>query len=206
LTELRKKSITMSDIEVKNLILESATKYFSKYGFHKTTMDEIAKHIHKAKGVLYYYFKSKEELFDEVLKQELNIVKTELNKIVNKDNDSLIILRDYILTRFKFLHKAVNYHETLKADFFEKYHFVKDVRDDFTEFERTQITFILKKGKSEGYLDIKNLESSVNIYMIIMNSLEIPLFLQDKYDEYESTMDELASMVLNSLRTQKKHK
>jgi AcrR family transcriptional regulator len=50
----------MSEIDVKNSIVESATKYFSKYGFHKTTMDEIAKNIHKAKGVLYYYFKSKE--------------------------------------------------------------------------------------------------------------------------------------------------
>jgi len=65
----------MPDIEVKSLIVESATKYFSKYGFHKTTMNEIAKHIHKAKGVLYYYFKNKEELFNEVLKQELNHVK-----------------------------------------------------------------------------------------------------------------------------------
>jgi len=195
----------MSDLDVKNLIIESATRYFSKYGFYKTTMDEIAKHIHKAKGVLYYYFKSKEELFNEVLKQELNIVKSELNKVVNQENDSLVILKEYILSRFKFLNKAVNYHETLKADFFEKYHFVKDVRDDFAEFEQTLITLILKKGKSEGYLDIKDLESSVNICMIIFNSLEIPLFLQNRYDEYESTLDEFASMILNSLRTQKKH-
>ena len=193
----------MSEKDVKNLIIESATKYFSKYGFHKTTMEEVAKHIHKAKGVLYYYFKSKEELFEAVLKQELNSVKTELTKIVSKDTDSIMILKEYTLTRFYFLNKAVNYHETLKADFFEKYHFVKDVRDDFAEFERNQIGFILNKGKTEGYFDIKDIESSVNIYMIIITSLEIPLFLQDKYDEYESTMDELASVMFNSLRTQK---
>ena len=72
----------MSKINAKELIINSATKYFSKFGFHKTTMDEIARHIHKAKGILYYYFKSKEELFNEVLKQELNTVKIELMKIV----------------------------------------------------------------------------------------------------------------------------
>ena len=87
-------------------------------------MDEIAKHIHKAKGVLYYYFKSKEELFNEVLKQELYAVKLELSKIVNSDTDSLVILNKYMLTRFKLLYKAVNYHETLKADFFEKYQWI----------------------------------------------------------------------------------
>ena len=83
MTRKLKWSIIVSEIEVKNLIVESATNFFSKFGFHKTTMDEIARHIHKAKGVLYYYFKSKEELFNEVLKQELSTVKTELNKIVN---------------------------------------------------------------------------------------------------------------------------
>jgi len=194
----------MSDTDVKSLIVESATKYFSKFGFYKTTMDEIAKHIHKAKGILYYYFKSKEELFNEVLKQELVAVKAELSKIVNSDKDSLITLKDYMLTRLRLLHKAVNYHETLKADFFDKYHFVKDVRDDFVEFERTQLTSILRKGKKEGYLDVKNINSTVNIIMMVVNGIEIPLFLQNKYSEFENTIDELATMIVHSLKSQKR--
>jgi AcrR family transcriptional regulator len=194
----------MSDSDVKNLIVEAATKYFSKYGFYKTTMDEIAKHIHKAKGILYYYFKSKEELFNEVLKQELGRVKAALTQIVNKDTDSLTILKEYMLTRLKLLHSAVNYHETLKADFFEKYHFVKDVRDDFDEFERTQLTIIMKKGKMDGFFNIKNINSTVNIMMIVLNGIEIPFFLQNKYPEFESTIEEIASMLTNSLKMQKK--
>ena len=194
----------MSEINVRNLIINSASKYFSKFGFHKTTMDEIARHIHKAKGVLYYYFKGKEELFNEVLKQELNAVKIELKKIVDAENDSLITLKEYTLTRLKLLHKAVNYHETLKADFFDKYLFVKDVREDFTEFEREQLTIILERGKIEGYLDFKNINSTINIFMMVINGIEIPLFLQEKYSEYESTIDELSSMIVNSLRTQRK--
>ncbi len=194
----------MSEINVRNLIINSASKYFSKFGFHKTTMDEIAKHIHKAKGVLYYYFKGKEELFNEVLKQELNVVKIELKKIVDAENDSLITLKEYTLARLKLLHKAVNYHETLKADFFDKYLFVKDVREDFTEFERVQLTIILERGKLEGYLDFKNINSTINIFMMVINGIEIPLFLQEKYSEYESTIDELSSMIVNSLRTQRK--
>ena len=194
----------MSKINAKELIINSATKYFSKFGFHKTTMDEIARHIHKAKGVLYYYFKGKEELFNEVLKQELNAVKIELKKIVDAENDSLITLKEYTLTRLRLLHRAVNYHETLKADFFEKYLFVKDVREDFAAFERDQLTEILERGKNEGFLDFTNINSTINIFMMVINGIEIPLYLQEKYSEYESTIDELSSMIVNSLRTQKK--
>ncbi|MBN2213570.1 MAG: TetR/AcrR family transcriptional regulator [Bacteroidales bacterium] len=190
----------MSEIETRNLIVEAATKFFSRYGFRKTTMDEIARHIHKAKGVLYYYFKSKEELFNEVLKQELNHVKAELSKITGSHEDSLAILKKYILTRLKLLSTAVNYHETIKADFFEKYDFVKDVRDDFARFEHIQLTHIMVKGKKEGYLDIRNIETNVNITLMLLNSIEIPLFLQNKFAEFEDTLKELATMVLNSLQ------
>ena len=194
----------MKEIDVKNLIIETATKYFSKYGFHKTTMDEIAKHIHKAKGVLYYYFKSKEELFNEVLRRELSNIKMELSKIMDSGKDSLTIIKKYFLTRLKLLSTAVNYHETLKADFFEKYHFVKDVRDDFAAFEHKQLNMIFKKGNNEGHIEIKNIKSTVNIVMMIVNSMEFPLYLQNKYPEYESTIDEIVTMIINSLRSYKK--
>lgn len=190
----------MADIDVRSQIIDSATKYFSRYGFHKTTMDEIARNIHKAKGVLYYYFKNKEDLFNEVLKKELGSVKTALLKIVNSNKNALAIMTDYILTRFKLLNNAVNYHETLKADFFEKYHFVKDVREDFENFDQNQFTAIIQRGNDEGYLEVRNVGPTVDVAMMIIRSIEIPLFLQDKYKEYEKTIHELILMITSSLR------
>ena len=190
----------MPEQDVKSQIVDSATIFFSRYGFHKTTMDEIAKHIHKAKGVLYYYFRSKEELFNEVLKQELDKLKTALLKIVQSDRNSLAILTDYMLTRFKLLNKAVNYHETLKADFFEKYHFVKNVRDDFERFEQLQLKTIIEKGNEEGYLNVENVGPTVDVAMMIIKSIEIPLFLQDKYKAYEKTLRDLIHMITDGLQ------
>ncbi|MDP3452603.1 MAG: TetR/AcrR family transcriptional regulator [Bacteroidales bacterium] len=194
----------MSRVDVKSLIVQSATALFSKYGFSRTTMEEIAKNIHKAKGVLYYYFKSKEELFNEVLKDELNNVKRELSKIVSNSDDPLTMFEKYFLTRLKLLNNSLNYHETLKAEFFEEYHFVKDVRDDFAQFERELITTIMNKGKDEGYLEVKNITSSVNIILIVISGLENPLYLQKKYNEYESTIEELSTLIVSSLKSFKK--
>ncbi len=195
----------MAETDVRQLIIDSATIYFSRYGFHKTTMDEIARHIHKAKGVLYYYFKSKEELFNEVVKKELNAVKAELLNITRRDDDdALNIIKEYFLTRLKLLSTAVNYHETLKADFFEKYDFVKDVRDDFSSFEYEQLNIIMKRGKSEGYLEIRNDESTINAVMMLLSSIELPLYLQNKFAEYEPVIEDLANLIFNSLRISKK--
>lgn len=191
----------MAKPEIKSIIINAATQYFSKFGFYKTTMDEIAKHIHKAKGVLYYHFNSKEELFNEVLKQELETVKSELLKIVNENDDSLIMLKNYIFTRLDLLHKALNYHETLKADFFEKYHFVEEVREDFAKFDKGKVHFIISRGQKEGTLNISDINSTVNIVLMVLNSIEIPLFLQDKYSEYIDAGEELADLIIKGLKS-----
>ncbi|MEZ5104489.1 MAG: helix-turn-helix domain-containing protein [Draconibacterium sp.] len=191
----------MSKPDVKAIIVRAANQYFSKFGFYKTTMDEIAKHIHKAKGVLYYHFNSKEELFNEVLKQELEGVKTELRKVINDSDDALNMLNNYIFTRFDLLHNSDTYHETLKADFFEKYHFVEKVRGDFAKFDKEQLYFIISKGIKEGTLEISDLESTVDLILMVMNSMEIPLFLQNKYSEYIDTGKELASFIIRGLKS-----
>lgn len=190
----------MSEIEIKGLIVQSAAKFFAKYGYRKTTMDEIAKQIHKAKGLLYYYFKNKESLFNEVLKQELQIVKDELIKITSSESNALDMIEKYLLSRFELLHKSVNYHETLRADFFENFHFVDDVRNDFLNFEKVQLTLIIDKGKSDGLTEMGNTLQTVELIHLVITSLEVPLFLQDKYEEYQQTINELIQFVINGLR------
>jgi len=44
-------------------ILESARKFFFRYGFKKTSLDEVAEDAGIAKGTIYNYFKNKEDLF-----------------------------------------------------------------------------------------------------------------------------------------------
>lgn len=52
----------------KNKIIQAAIKIFSQKGFHKSTMEEIAKEVGVSKATLYTYFKSKEEILKEIWK------------------------------------------------------------------------------------------------------------------------------------------
>ena len=44
----------------KQIILDIATRLFSRYGYNKTSLDEVASEAQIAKGTVYYYFSSKE--------------------------------------------------------------------------------------------------------------------------------------------------
>jgi AcrR family transcriptional regulator len=47
----------------KKQILDSALTIYIRFGFHGTDMDAVAREAGLAKGLLYYYFKTKRELF-----------------------------------------------------------------------------------------------------------------------------------------------
>ncbi|MCK7521680.1 MAG: TetR/AcrR family transcriptional regulator [Ignavibacteriales bacterium] len=44
-------------------IIRAAAKRFSRHGFGKTTLEEIARDVRIGKPTIYHYFKSKDELF-----------------------------------------------------------------------------------------------------------------------------------------------
>jgi len=48
-------------------IIEAAIKLFTRLGYHQTKLDEVASQAEVAKGTLYLYFKSKEDLFVKCL-------------------------------------------------------------------------------------------------------------------------------------------
>ncbi|PIE84539.1 MAG: hypothetical protein CSA07_02070 [Bacteroidia bacterium] len=52
-------------------ILDMAAEVFQRFGFSKTTMEDIAQGIGRQKSTLYYYFQSKEDVFAAVVAREL---------------------------------------------------------------------------------------------------------------------------------------
>lgn len=56
-------------------IIKASIDAFLKYGFHKTTMELIAKNAKIAKGTLYLYFSSKQDLIAEITNQHYSLLK-----------------------------------------------------------------------------------------------------------------------------------
>lgn len=73
--------------EVKEKIVQAAITTFSKYGYDKTRMDDIAKSAKLGKGTLYLYFKSKEELFYVISENSIKELKEQLSKLFSKKED-----------------------------------------------------------------------------------------------------------------------
>ncbi len=64
-----------------NSILDAALRVFAEKGFYSARMEDIAEKAEFGKGTLYYYFKTKEELYLELLKREEEKLTRELEDL-----------------------------------------------------------------------------------------------------------------------------
>ena len=191
----------MSIDNTKDSILSVATRLFSRFGFHKTSMDEIAKIARKAKGSLYYHFASKEELFREVVSIEMTNLKNQLAIIVsNPDLNASEKIKNYLIKRMEILNSAANYHETLKADFFEHFDFIDDLRTDLDIWEKEHLKKIILQGVDKGeFATIGDMDVLLDVFIMVLKGLEIPFFLQNKYENYSPHFDDLMGILVRGL-------
>jgi AcrR family transcriptional regulator len=187
--------------DTRKKILSVANKLFSRFGFHKTSMDEIAKIARKAKGSLYYHFANKEELFTEVVSKEIVNLKNQLLIIVNNtDLNASEKIKKYLIKRMEVLHDAANYHETLKADFFEHFDFIDDLRNELDEWEKANLKNVILQGVDKGeFAAVDDIEVLLDVFIMVLKGLETPFFLQNKYEKYSPYSESLMVILTKGL-------
>jgi len=191
----------MSKDDTRDKILSVADRLFSQFGFHKTSMDEIAKIARKAKGSLYYHFSSKEDLFKEVVSIEMVNLRKQLSIVVEDEELSASKKMEmYLVKRMEVLNDAANYHETLKADFFEHFDFIDGLRSSLDEWERSSIEKIISQGIETGeFIEMESKDVFFDMFIMVLKGLEIPFFLQGKYSKYSPHLDNLMEILTKGL-------
>jgi TetR/AcrR family transcriptional regulator, repressor for uid operon len=93
---------TQYKIDVKEKIVDAALATFSKNGYDRTRMDDIAEAANVSKGTLYLYFKNKEELFFAISERNIRELKEQLSTLLTKSEDLIA--------------SAENFYENFRSD------------------------------------------------------------------------------------------
>lgn len=98
------------------MILNAATSLFAHKEFHLVGMDDVAKKAKVAKGTLYNYFKSKEDLYFSILKTRLNTLVNSLKESYNANENAWNNLKRYIERIHKFMTSNPYFFMILKKE------------------------------------------------------------------------------------------
>ena len=181
------------------LIVDVAQRLFAKYGFKKTTIDEIAHSAHIAKGSIYYYFSSKEDIFRAVLDKENRLWSQKVREVINGASTPQEKLRAYLVTRTKYLSKLTNFYSALREEYLEHYAFIENIRKRYFREEIEIVKAILEEGVKKGIFKVEELGLMAFVIVAALKGLEYPWTMEIPMPDIEKSIDFLLKMSFNGL-------
>lgn len=185
--------------DVKQRIIVMAQDIFSRFGFKKTTLADIARSLHMAKSSLYHYFASKEEIFSAVVEKEVNLLKKEMLKSLKQDDDPQKKLRNYGILRMQAVSRVANFYSTFKDDYLEQYSFVQKFRQNYDKYEIETIRSILKEGVDKGIFVVQDLDTTAFTIVTALKGLEYPWAMEPDPTKIMKGIENLCDIFFNGI-------
>ena len=185
--------------EQKEVIISAATGLFSRFGLEKTTMEDIARAARKGKSTLYYYFKSKEDVFAEVIKREITGLKHAMLEAVERERDPSEKLRMFVGTRLRYLTQKEDQYISVKDEYLQHYGFIRNLTADYSDWEVETIKRIVEEGREQGLFRVTNPAAASRAIFFALKGLEYPWATNMTRDETRKSVNILVDILLKGI-------
>ena len=179
-------------------ILQAAHQLFQKHGFQKVSMDDVAKAIGKGRSSLYYYYKSKDEIFGAVIDAEVKDILNEIAKAMEKADTVEEKIRAVCTARIRIARKRRSFFVALEAgmnaDEMSRYAQKKqDINKRFIDEE----TALLRRELGG---DSQKLDMVIFVLLSSLRGLKQQLFATNDFSRIDAAIDTLTRMTVQELK------
>ncbi len=187
-------------------IIKSALKIFSKMGYSGTKLTDIAKNAGVTKGAIYWNFKSKMDLFKQMIRESSKDINKELSKIIFSADSPLKKIERILKYLLKLLYLDENYRlveeitwqkTELTSEFDD---FMKEQTKNIDELKEL-LLYLIAKGKKKGEITKDFDDETIALSIISYLSGVEGFWLSNKsLFSLEEKCDEMVDFFLRSLQ------
>ncbi len=191
-----------TDQEVKAEIMVAASRLFIKYGYSKTTMEDIAKAVRKGKSTLYYYYKSKDDIIIDLLDNEATAILQKIRQQSAFEVSAVERFRTYFRVITEEAEILANIYNLLRLELKDDYNMQKRMTTIYDDLDQEVISDILIYGIERGEFrsitknDIKEVASLIDNIVL---DLIIKLLLEQVKDDWQKSLNLLGEIVIRGL-------
>jgi AcrR family transcriptional regulator len=127
-------------------VLKASRTLFQRFGLFKTTMEDIAKAVGKGKSTLYYYYESKDEIFDAVIREDMQEVFSQVKAAVEKACTAEEKLRMFTISKIRAINQKANLYGIVFGEISENPQLIKGLKKNFEAQELELLRDILVFG------------------------------------------------------------
>jgi uroporphyrinogen-III synthase len=181
-------------------IIETASELFSRMSYHEVMMDDVARLTDVAKGTVYNYFASKEELYFSIMKMRMEKLTTSLKGKVESQTSSIDSLKSFIIHLYMFMMKYRSFFlmyrkESMNTD--------NELCAELKSLEKqlfSLLAAIIKTGKIKGLF--RNIDESFAVNVIlgaIYGTVQKGIDNKISEDELKQEREKVFDFVLHGL-------
>jgi len=196
---MRKNTLHDPKALLRKKIVRAASEVFGRYGYRKTTVEDIAMQLHMVKSSLYYYFRGKEDIFNAVVNCEARKVRRHLLAILEQNDDPRTRLRKYILARMEALKEIAGRYPSIFDPTLTHYDFIENIRRKYDRSEQMTIRRILQEGMSRDVFYMQDPSLAATVICTAMKGLEIPFYWRKKEGQRFYHVDNLLHLLFYGL-------
>jgi AcrR family transcriptional regulator len=131
-------------------ILDSAFIRFERFGFLKTTVDEIARESQVGKGTVYSYFSSKEEILVALVDREFTKGINAIVEAMAQERNADGKLRKMVEVSFDYFHKNKLISKVMAMDTGLVLSVISEKNREYQKLSVGGIKALLEQGQDEG--------------------------------------------------------
>ena len=186
--------------DVRDQIIAAATEHFSRYGYEKTTVSDLAKAVGFSKAYIYKFFESKQAIGEMICAACLQQIEADVSTAIAAAGTP----PDQLRRMFKALTES-----SLRLFFHDRklYEIAASAANEQWQavqaYEvriQAMLREVLQRGRQSGDFERKTPldETTLGIYLVMRPYIN-PLMLQYNLDHTESAPAQLSSLILRSL-------
>lgn len=189
-----------ADHEVRDQIVAAATEHFSRYGYEKTTVSDLAKAIGFSKAYIYKFFESKQAIGEMICANCLREIQVEIRTAVDgADRPAEKLRRMFkavVEASLRLFSQDRKLYEIAASAATERW----QAALDHEAWIRQLLQDILREGRETGEFERKTPldETAIAVYLV-MHPYVNPLLLQHSFAYTAEAPAQLSGLVLRSL-------
>ncbi|KVA06672.1 AcrR family transcriptional regulator [Burkholderia latens] len=189
-----------ADHDVRDQIVVAATEHFSRYGYEKTTVSDLAKAIGFSKAYIYKFFESKQAIGEMICANCLREIETEVRTAVaGAERPTEKLRRMFKVSTeasLRLFFRDRKLYDIAASAATENWQSVQAYEARVQQL----LQDVLQEGRQSGEFERKTpLDEAATAIYLVMRPYLNPLLLQYNLDTTDAAPAQLSSLVLRSL-------
>ena len=186
--------------DMRNQIIATATEHFSRYGYEKTTVSDLAKAVGFSKAYVYKFFESKQAIGEVICANCLRQIEAEVRAAVGETDRPPEKLRRMfkaiVEASLRLLFQDRKLYEIAASAANERW----QATLDYEARIQALLQDIVQEGRQTGDFERKTpLDETATAIYLVMRPYLNPLLLQHSFDNTDEAPSRLSGLILRSL-------